>query len=410
MKLIAGRMAFLIVGLAAAQPARGDVESVLSEINRKPAEERTKILVDGARKEGVAYYFGSSGASDIQELIKGFNKNYPYIDVRYARLGGPSVVSKVTTEYRAGVFNVDLISVRGTLIPDLMSNKVIAKYRSPMTAFLRKGYFDTEGYLSGYYATGYTLVYNTNLVKPAEVPKSFDDLLHSRWKGRLVMDREEYDWLAAMIDLMGESRTTVFFKRLVTEQGLKFKRGHSLITQLVAAGEHDLLIDGYVHSAIQFKAKVAPINFVFMNPTAVKPPSSVAIAARAPHPYAAALLADYHLSKEAQEIMAHNQFYWTSRREVGGRTGHRAARRLPAGMGRREIQLRKRAVPENHRGLVSEIDLAKFLAVAVEVLRDAGIDGEEFELCGIHVRDQRLDVEPSGDPVRAAQDRLPFLG
>ena len=316
----AGAFKLLLVAaaavIAASQPARGDVESVLSEINRKPAEERTKILVDGARKEGIAYYFGSSGASDIQELIKGFNKNYPYIDVRYARLGGPSVVSKVTTEYRAGVFNVDLISVRGTLIPDLMSNKVIAKYRSPMTAFLRKGYFDTEGYLSGYYATGYTLVYNTNLVKPAEVPKSFDDLLHSRWKGRLVMDREEYDWLAAMIDLMGESRATVFFKRLVTEQGLKFKRGHSLITQLVAAGEHDLLIDGYVHSAIQFKTKGAPINFVFMNPTAVKPPSSVAIAARAPHPYAAALLADYHLSKEAQEIMAHNQFYWTSRRDV----------------------------------------------------------------------------------------------
>jgi iron(III) transport system substrate-binding protein len=231
-------------------------------------------------------------------------------------LGGPSVISRVTTEYRAGVFNVDLISIRGTLIPDLMSNKVIARYRSPMRDFLRTGYFDTEGYLSGYYATGYTIIYNTNNVKPAEVPKSYDELLQPRWKGRLVMDREEYDWLAAMIDLMGESKAIAFFKRLVTEQGLKFKRGHSLITQLVAAGEHDVLIDGYVHSASQFKAKGAPVNFVFMNPTPVKPPSGVAIAARAPHPYAAALLLDYHLSKEAQEIMAHNQFYWTSRRDV----------------------------------------------------------------------------------------------
>jgi iron(III) transport system substrate-binding protein len=321
MKLTAGRAIKLfliaaVAALAAPQPARGDVESVLSEINRKPAEERTKILVDGARKEGVVQYFGSGGASDIQELVKGFNKNYPFIDVRYTRLGGPSVVSKVTTEYRGGVFNVDLISVRGTLIPELMSSKVIARYRSPMTAFLRKGYFDADGYLSGYYATGYTMLYNTNNVKPAEVPKSFDDLLHPRWKGRLVMDREEYDWLAAMIDLMGESKATAFFRKLVAEQGLKFKRGHSLITQLVAAGEHDLLIDGYVHSASQFKAKGAPVNFVFMNPTAVKPPSGVAIAARAPHPYAAALLLDYHLSKEAQEIMARNQFYWTSRRDV----------------------------------------------------------------------------------------------
>jgi iron(III) transport system substrate-binding protein len=80
------------------------------------------------------------------------------------------------------------------------------------------------------------------------------------------MDREEYDWLAGLIDVMGENKATAFFKRLV-EQGVKFKRGHALITQLVAAGEHDLLVDGYVHNAVQFKTKGAPINFVFMNPT-----------------------------------------------------------------------------------------------------------------------------------------------
>jgi len=321
MKAIAVRAIKLFLVAAAAgalapQPARGDVESVLGEINRKPAEERTKILVEGARKEGVAYYYGSSSAADIQELLKGFNRSYPFVDVRYTRLGGPSAVSKVTTEYRAGVFNVDVISVRGTLFPELINGKVIARYQSPMRAFLRNGYFDPEGYLSGYYATGYTLVYNTHNVKPAEVPRSFEDLLQPRWKGRLVMDREEYDWLAGMIDVMGESKAIAFFKRLVDDQGLKFKRGHGLITQLVAAGEHDLLIDGYVHSATQFKTKGAPVNFVFMNPTVVKPPSSIAVAARAPHSYAAALLTDYHLSKEAQEIMAHQQFYWTSRRDV----------------------------------------------------------------------------------------------
>ena len=130
------------------------------------------------------------------------------------------------------------------------------------------------------------------------------------------MDREEYDWLAGMIDLMGENKATAFFERLVKEQGVKFKRGHALITQLVAAGEHDLLIDGYVHSAVQLKTKGAPINFVFMNPTVVKPPSGIGIASRAPHPYSAALLADYHLSKEGQEFLAQKQFYWTSRRDV----------------------------------------------------------------------------------------------
>src|ERR1700747_1210938 len=101
MKPILLRYKFLIVVLccwfAAPEDARGDVESLLSEINRKPAEERAKLLTDGAKKEGVVYYYGSSSASDMQELLRGFNRSYPFLEVRYTRLGGPSVVSKVTT-------------------------------------------------------------------------------------------------------------------------------------------------------------------------------------------------------------------------------------------------------------------------------------------------------------------------
>jgi iron(III) transport system substrate-binding protein len=182
--------------------------------------------------------------------------------------------------------------------------------------FLRQGFADADGYLSGYYAAGYALIYNTNRVRPNEVPRSYADLLNPRWKGRLVMDREEYDWLAGMIEVMGESKAVSYFKRLVEEQNLKFQRGHNLITQLVAAGEHDILVDGYAQQALQFKTKLAPIDFVFLNPTVVKPPSVVAIGSKAPHPHAAALLVDYHLSKEAQEMMAQKLFYWTARRDV----------------------------------------------------------------------------------------------
>jgi ABC-type Fe3+ transport system substrate-binding protein len=48
----------------------------------------------------------------------------------------------------------------------------------------------------------------------------------------------------------------------------------------------------------------------------VKPPTVIAIGLKAPHPHAAALLVDYHLAKETQEMMAQRLFYWTSRRDV----------------------------------------------------------------------------------------------
>jgi len=183
---------------------------------------------------------------------------------------------------------------------------------------LRKGFADKEGYLAGVYATGYTMIYNSNMVKTSDVPKSYEDLLNRRWKGRLVMDAEGYDWFAGMIDLWGEAKASGFLKRLTQDQDLKFLTGgsHTHMTQLVAAGEHDLLIDGYVHNAVDLRSKAAPINYVFMNPTIVKPPSTVSVAAKAPHPYAAALLVDYKLSRKSQEMMAQKQGRWTTRSDV----------------------------------------------------------------------------------------------
>ena len=88
------------------------------------------------------------------------------------------------------------------------------------------------------------------------------------------------------------------------------------MTQLVATGEHDVIVDGYVHNAVALKGKGAPIDYVMTNPTIIRPPTTIAITARAPHPYAAALLLDYHLSKEASEIMVKSQGRWAPRKDV----------------------------------------------------------------------------------------------
>jgi iron(III) transport system substrate-binding protein len=299
-----------------ANVAYGDTEAVLGELSRKSPEERLKILTEGARKERVLSFYGSAPVSNSQDVIKAFNKVYPFIEVRYTRLGAPALVSRLSTEYQAGLHDADLISIRGTLFPELIEKKVVAKYTSPMAAVMRPGFVDKEGYVSSLYSTGYACIYNTRHVRAAEVPRSFEDLLHPRWKGRLVIDRGEYDIYAGMIGVMGQAKANTLMKRLVEEQRLTFKRGHTLISQLVAAGEHDVFVDGYVQNAVQLKAANAPVELSFTNPTIVKPPSALAIASRAPHPYAAALMTDFYLSREAQEILAQKLGYWTVHKDV----------------------------------------------------------------------------------------------
>jgi iron(III) transport system substrate-binding protein len=306
----------LLTAAILAAPLRADPESVLSQLDRKSGEERLKALIEGARKERVLSFYGSAPLGTAQDVLKAFNTRYPFIEVRYTRLGAPALVQRLITENQGGQHLADAISVRGTLFPELIERKIIAKYTSPMAAQLRDGFLDKEGYLSSLYSTGYAFIYNTRKIKAEEVPRSYEDLLHPRWRGRLVMDREEYDYFAGLIGIMGESRATQYLKRLVEEQRLIFKRGHTLISQLVAAGEHDLFVDGYVQNAVQLKMAKAPIEMAFVNPTIVKPPSALAIAAKAAHPHAAVLLVDFYLSKEAQEVLTNKLGYWIARKDV----------------------------------------------------------------------------------------------
>src|SRR5215510_13557806 len=267
------------------------VEDVLKKANSLPAEERQKLLTENAKKEGAVTFYAATNLRDTQELIAGFNRNYPFIKVAFSSLGAPGVLNKVSTEYRAGAYQADVVTLTGLYAPELIERNILTRYRSPMLPFLRKGFVDPEGYWPGVYAIGYTIIYNVRRVSAKEVPKRYEDLLNPRWKDNMIMDMEAHDLLAGLIDLWGESKATAYLRRLASEQKVRFSRqSHAFMTQLVATGEHDLIVDGYVHNAVAFKEKAAHVDFVMMTPTFIRPPSTIAITFRSPLLFFMALL------------------------------------------------------------------------------------------------------------------------
>jgi iron(III) transport system substrate-binding protein len=297
--------------------ASSQVEDILDQLNHRSGEERQSVLLENAKKEGGLTLYTATNTRDTQDIVGGFTKHYPGVKVNFLSLGGPGVLNKISTEYRAGVYNADVVVLTGNNALELIDRKMVAKYKSPMVPFLRKGFIDEEGYWPGVYAIGYTFIYNNKRVAPQDIPKQYEDLLKPRWKKSLIMDAEAHDLLAGLIDLWGEKKAAAFLQELVQKQQVTFARqSHTFMTQLVAAGEHDLIVDGYAHNAVKLKSEGAPINYVFPNPTIVRTPSIIAITAHTAHPYAAALFEDYHLSKEASEIMVKNQGRWAPRKDV----------------------------------------------------------------------------------------------
>src|SRR5882762_3602764 len=100
--------------------------------------------------------------------------------------------------------------------------------------------------------------YNTNLVKKEELPKSYEDFLDPKWKGRLGIEAEDVDWFAMVIKEIGEDKGLTLFRAIVARNGLSVRRGHTLLAGLVASGEVPFALTVYNHNAEKLKQRGAP--------------------------------------------------------------------------------------------------------------------------------------------------------
>jgi iron(III) transport system substrate-binding protein len=211
------------------------------------------------------------------------------------------VQQRVITEARGGRFEVDVVETDGAQMEILHREKQLAPFHSPFTKDIPAAIIPAHG---GYIPTRLTLYvvgFNTKLVTPQEIPGSYEDLLQPKWAGKVGIESADVAWFAAVVKSMGEAKGLAFFRKLAAMKP-SVRSGHTLMAELIAAGEIPVAIDMHVQGIARLKDKGAPIEWKPLQP-AFGQPSSVGVARRAPHPHAALLFADFILSQEGQEII-----------------------------------------------------------------------------------------------------------
>ena len=132
------------------------------------------------------------------------------------------------------------------------------------------------------------LAYNTKMVPGSEIPKTWEDLLAPRWKGQIGLEEEDVDWYTAILQLMGEEKGKDFMRGLAAQRP-QIRTGHTLLAQLIGAGEFALAPTIRIHQAETMRLKGAPIEWTAIEPLAPNPPISISIAKNAVHPNMARL-------------------------------------------------------------------------------------------------------------------------
>ena len=301
---------FQVSAVGAATP-----EETLAKINRLPPAERQAALVKEAKNEKTVVWYAPMNREDLRQFTSGFEAEYPFLKVEVLTSGPQSLLNRILTEHRAGKYNYDTLNIRSSALYTLKKANAIIRYDTPYRRGLRAGFYDKDGYFNGIWASLLVYLFNTKQVGRAQAPKSIDDLLQTQWKGKLGMDQDADDWLAALLDFYGDEKGKQIARSL-GGQNLNIRKGRTLVSQLVAAGEFPVQIDAHHHEAVSLRQAGAPIDYIFPEPfIPVKSVSAFVMSSQPPHPHAAALLVDFMLSKKGQEL-AFRQKRWPAFKEL----------------------------------------------------------------------------------------------
>ena len=289
-----------VSALAARRALAQDAGARNREIYLYKGADREARILEGARKEGPVSIYTSLNTKDSGPITEAFEKKTG-IKTLLWRSSSEKVLQRAVTEARAGRFACDVFETNGPEMEALYREKLLAEFYSPHFKDLPPGAFTKHRHYVADRFNFFTIGYNTNLVKPEEVPNTYQDLLHPRFVGKIGIEAGDTDWFAAIVKHMGEDKGLAFFRKLA-ESKPQMRTGHTLMAELVSSGEIPIAATIYNHNMERLMVKGAPVKWKALTPTFGRP-NGIGVAARAANPFAAMLFTDFMLSPQGQMLL-----------------------------------------------------------------------------------------------------------
>ncbi len=230
----------------------------------KPAEAQDAALIDAAKKEnGKIVVYGSLESNTVEPIIDAFTKKTG-LSAAYWRASATKVMDRALAEWRAGRPAFDVMLNNSGAMFILKKEGLFARYDSPAARAYPKEVIDPV--LGPVYRnTPIGIVYHKDLVQPAGPPKSLEDLLDPKYKGKLVMpDPTQHtttlQWLASLYKIMGKEKADKFARDLGASRPLLVE-SLAPAAERVATGETPIAIS-LVRYVVTYGEKGAPVDYV----------------------------------------------------------------------------------------------------------------------------------------------------
>ncbi len=275
----------------------------VAEIAQYKGADRQQILEEGARKEGRFVWYTSMNERWSRNISREFQKRYPFIKSELYRATSEDVIQRYVAESKGKRGGADLINVSALDFQALLDEDLLQPFYTPEAEAYTPYLKDPKGFWVSNRINAFSVAYNRNQLKTEDLPKTYEDFLHPRWKGKIAIEESDNDWFFMLMNHWGKQKGTEYFTKL-GGQNLQTRRGHSNLLNLLVAGEYPLVLTNYAYLAVNFEEeKKAPVGSYYLKPTPVRT-EPTGLPKSANHPFSAMLFMDFLLSKDTQQRIA----------------------------------------------------------------------------------------------------------
>lgn len=278
---------------------------------------KTCANVEKAEAEGAFVLYSTDPDAGQAKLMASFNKAFPKIKTNFVRLQAGALYAKLLSERQAKSYLVDVVQLSDMgMILDFQKRKGFHQYISPeMAAFKADRKSTPEGYWTWGSVIMGGIAYNPNNVSAADAPKTWEDLLDPKWKDAINVKVSnsglQHGVWYMLKPILGED----YFKKFAEQKPRAFD---SYVQQYdrLTNGQDKIIMGAQYSGYIEFKAKGAPLAFVFPETGVPAVSETYGIVADGPHPNAAELFMDWFLSPVGQKALADALLLHSPREDV----------------------------------------------------------------------------------------------
>jgi iron(III) transport system substrate-binding protein len=301
MRVSASAIVLLVVACTTAPPAATPTPAPAA----KPAGQAdANALYQAAKQEGEFNFYTTLNTNNGQPVVEKFMARYPGVKVNYNRQTSEKLEEIMNQEAKAGKLAWDVVEANEDVVVRLIASSYLQAYTPPVASQYPDNLKDATGMWVTDRINAQTPSLNTNLVKPEDYPKAWDDLTKPTWKGRIAVEQGNVLLFTATKTEWGADKAVAFWKGIAANQP-SIRSGNTESAQLLAAGEFPLAVNIYTGEPNRLAMQGAPTKVIPLDPVFLQL-QLIGMGAKSTHPNAAKLFINWLLDDEGQRALTEN--------------------------------------------------------------------------------------------------------